>query len=417
MCFGGLLWVLDLPPHVKMAAATRLCCALRVSVEAVGTFRALRGAALFSPLTQTRLPLYGPAAAAPAPWQQARSSSFFNKLTADELWCGVVADTGSGARKGRGKRTKRKLKKDLNRGQLLGEGIGGYLWPGLNIPIVRDGVFRPFSKRGEQEQQEMRAELVRSRDEWDKKRKMKKTRERGWTGNSWGGISLGPPDPGPNGEKYEDFDSRVLQVKTVFNMTAKEGRKRSISCLVAVGNGNGAAGFALGKAADRTTALRKAKNRAIHYLHYIERYNNHTIYHDLTSTFKKTTIRMKKQNQGYGLHCHRAVITICRLIGIKDLYAKVEGSVNMLNITRALFQGLAKQETHQSLADRKQLNVVEFREERGPLPIVVAKPQLGAREEPEPEDEVSNARLHWADVQAAQGMKRSVWAGVKRTVW
>lgn len=28
----------------------------------------------------------------------------------------------------------------------------------------------------------------------------------------------------------------------MFNMTAGEGRKRSISCLVAVGNGNGAAG-------------------------------------------------------------------------------------------------------------------------------------------------------------------------------
>lgn len=35
----------------------------------------------------------------------------------------------------------------------------------------------------------------------------------------------------------------VPQVKSVFNMTAKEGRKRSISCLVAVGNGNGAAGI------------------------------------------------------------------------------------------------------------------------------------------------------------------------------
>lgn len=28
---------------------------------------------------------------------------------------------------------------------------------------------------------------------------MKVKRERGWTGNSWGGISLGAPDPGPNG--------------------------------------------------------------------------------------------------------------------------------------------------------------------------------------------------------------------------
>ncbi|XP_019743653.1 28S ribosomal protein S5, mitochondrial-like [Hippocampus comes] len=218
-------------------------------------------------------------------------------------------------------------------------------------------------------------------------------------------------------ETYEDFDSRVIEVKSVFNMTAKEGRKRSISCLVAVGNGQGAAGFALGKAADRNTALRKAKNRAIHYLYYIERYNNHTIYHDIESKFKRTTLRMKKQNEGYGLHCHRAIITLCKLIGLKDIYCKVEGSVNLLNITRALFSGLAQQETHQMLADKKQLHVVEFRQERGPLPLVVASPKEGLRTQPEPEDEIPDTRLHWADVRASQGFKGSIWSGVKRTIW
>lgn len=43
-------------------------------------------------------------------------------VTAEELWRGVLAETGAGARKGRGKRAKRKLKKDLNRGQRIGEG-------------------------------------------------------------------------------------------------------------------------------------------------------------------------------------------------------------------------------------------------------------------------------------------------------
>lgn len=43
-------------------------------------------------------------------------------MTADELWKGVLAESGSGGRKGRGKRTKRKLKRDLNRGQRIGEG-------------------------------------------------------------------------------------------------------------------------------------------------------------------------------------------------------------------------------------------------------------------------------------------------------
>lgn len=86
-----------------------------------------------------------------AAWQQTRHGSFFNKrmyrkrrllnnnflryncltgvftVTAEELWRGVLAETGAGARKGRGKRTKRKLKKDLNRGQRIGEGHTSYV--------------------------------------------------------------------------------------------------------------------------------------------------------------------------------------------------------------------------------------------------------------------------------------------------
>uniref|UniRef100_A0ACB8G9Z6 28S ribosomal protein S5, mitochondrial n=1 Tax=Sphaerodactylus townsendi TaxID=933632 RepID=A0ACB8G9Z6_9SAUR len=207
------------------------------------------------------------------------------------------------------------------------------------------------------------------------------------------------------------------QVKNVFTMTAKEGRKKTVSALVAVGNGKGAAGFAVGKAADRMVALRKAKNRAIRYLHYVERYEDHTIYHDIAVSFKKTKLRMQKKNRGYGLHCHRAVTTICKLIGIKDMYAKLYGSRNLLNLTRALFKGLSRQETHQDLANKKNLYVVEFREECGPLPIVVAAPQGVLREDPEPEDEVPDVKLEWNEVKAAQGMKKSPWASVKRTVW
>ncbi|XP_064181245.1 28S ribosomal protein S5, mitochondrial [Anguilla rostrata] len=349
------------------------------------------------------------------PTQQVRHGSFFNKLTADELWRGVLAETGAGARKGRGKRTKRKVKKDLNRGQRFGEGMlttdstltpANTTTPQLNI--------NPATRRNHSSNPITPLNLNPNPT---CKRKMKVKRERGWTGNSWGGISLGPPDPGPNGETYEDFDSRAIEVKNVFNMTAKEGRKRVVSCLVAVGNGNGAAGFAVGKAADRTTALRKAKNRAVHYLYFIERYNSHTIYHDINSTFKRTTLRMKKQNKGYGLHCHRAIITICKLIGIEDMYAKVSGSTNLLNITRALFQGLANQETHSDLAEKQKLHVVEFQSERGPLPLVVASPSSAVRKTPEPEDEIPDTKLDWGEVRAAQGMKRSVWANVKRTVW
>ncbi|XP_076989851.1 small ribosomal subunit protein uS5m [Tamandua tetradactyla] len=346
--------------------------------------------------------------------QQYRPYSFFTKLTADELWKGALAESGSGGRKGRGKRTKKKKKKDLNKGQIIGEGRHGFLWPGLNAPLMRNGAMQTISQRSRDEQEKVEAGLVQRREEWDRKRKMKVRQERGWSGNTWGGISLGPPDPGPSGETYEDFDTRILEVRNVFNMTAREGRKKSVRVLVAVGNGRGVAGFAIGKATERIDAFRKAKNKAIHYLHYIERYEDHTLFHDISLTFKRTHIKMKKQPRGYGLRCHRAITTVCRLIGIRDMYAKVSGSVNVLNITRGLFQGLSQQETHQQLADKKSLHVVELREECGPLPLVVASPRGALRKDPEPEDEVLDVRLDWEEVKAAQGMKRSVWSGLKR---
>lgn len=57
---------------------------------------------------------------------------------------------------------------------------------------------------------------------------------------------------------------------------------------------------------------------------------------------------------------------------------------------------------------------MEFREECGPLPIVVASPQGPLRKDPEPEDEVPDTKLDWKEVKAAQGMQRSVWSNVKR---
>lgn len=174
--------------------------------------------------------------------QQYRPYSFFTKLTAEQLWKGALAETGAGARKGRGKRTKRKKKKDLNRGQIIGEGRSGFLWPGLNVPLIKSGVVQNIGQRSKEEQQKVEATMAEQREEWDRKRKIKVKRERGWSGNTWGGVSIGPPDPGPNGETYEDFDTRILEVRNVFNMTAKEGRKKTVRVLVAVGNGNGAAG-------------------------------------------------------------------------------------------------------------------------------------------------------------------------------
>lgn len=67
------------------------------------------------------------------------------------------------------------------------------------------------------------------------------------------------------------------------------------------------------------------------------------VYHDFFTQFGTTKIYVKKKNEGYGLMCHRAIKTICQVVGIKDLYAKIEGPTNVQNITKAFFLGLLQQ--------------------------------------------------------------------------
>ncbi|KRT83409.1 ribosomal protein, partial [Oryctes borbonicus] len=197
--------------------------------------------------------------------------------------------------------------------------------------------------------------------------------ERGWTGAKMPGRSIGPPDP-IGEDNFEGFDTRVLELKTVFNMKGNFGRKRRLSVFVVTGNSNGLAGFATGKGVDSKIALRKAKNRSGQKLMHIKVFRDHTVYHDFFTQFGSTKIFVRQRPPGHGLACHRAIRTICNVIGIKDLYAKVEGSTNLQHIVKAFFLGLLKQKTHQEIAEDKKLHLIELRKETGNFPNVLASP-------------------------------------------
>jgi small subunit ribosomal protein S5 len=66
--------------------------------------------------------------------------------------------------------------------------------------------------------------------------------------------------------------------------------------------------------------------------------------HDFFTQFGKTKIFVEKKPEGYGLVCHRAIREICQAVGIKDIYAKVEGSTkNVQHVTKAFIIGLLNQ--------------------------------------------------------------------------
>lgn len=220
--------------------------------------------------------------------------------------------------------------------------------------------------------------------------------DRGWSGTRMPGRSIGAPDA-INGDDFDGFDTRVLEMKTVCIMKGNLGRKRRQSCFAVTGNGKGLAGFATAKSVDAKAALRKVKNRAAQKLVHIDICDEHTVNHDFVCEFGLTRIFVTKKPKGYGLICHRAIKTICQCIGIKDLHAKVEGATNVQHITKAFFLGLLQQKSYQQIAEEKGLHVVEFRSANGNFPHVVASPAVCRKAEDIRYEENLNFTQHVLD--------------------
>ncbi|XP_013170549.1 PREDICTED: 28S ribosomal protein S5, mitochondrial [Papilio xuthus] len=311
--------------------------------------------------------------------------NFFNKLPAEKLWKSVTSVSNAGAKKGRGKGAGRIRIRDLNRGQVIGVGKVNMLWPGLSAPVIRG---RELLKQQRLPDDPERMEkLIKLRDSMTKFRRLKlSTIERGWSGTRMPGRSIGPPDPVAD-EEFTGFDTKVLQLRSLLIMKGTLGRTRNYQAMVVTGNGQGLAGFGLGRAKEAPAALRKAKNRAGKKLMHFDIYNGHTIFHDFFTAFGKTKIYVEKKNEGFGLSCHRAIKEICQAIGIKDLRAKVEGSHNLQHIVKAFFIGLLQQRTHQQLAEEKKLHLVEYKDENEYYPTVVASPSVVRTKDEIPKDE------------------------------
>ncbi|KHJ86394.1 ribosomal protein S5 domain protein [Oesophagostomum dentatum] len=270
-------------------------------------------------------------------------------------------------------------------------------FPGLNAPLSTKDPDVKIVEQSEEEIKEgqlsVRKTLEEQKDIFSvgKRRFREKLHplERGFSGTQLVGQKLGPPAP-VDGVTFEGFETYCLEVKRTSNMTRVFGRVHTMAALVVTGNGKGLAGYAVGKAPlhRTTTAIVNGMNMASRKLFFVDLLEGRTIYQDFYAECRNTRVFAQRRPRGFGLTCHPRLIKICEAIGIKDIYVKVEGSTkNYLALTHAFVTGLLNQETHQQLAERKGLHVVEMSPSRHFLPQVVASPILTPlKEEDELED-------------------------------
>lgn len=140
--------------------------------------------------------------------------------------------------------------------------------------------------------------------------------------------------------KTTEYTEKVIQVNRVSKKTSG-GNKIGFSVLVVVGDKKGKVGVGLGKAADVTSAVRKAMTYAKKHMITVPMRKT-TIPHEIRIKKGAAKILLKPAPGGTGIRAGGAVRAVVEAAGIRDIVSKILGTDNKASNVYATFEALQK---------------------------------------------------------------------------
>lgn len=139
--------------------------------------------------------------------------------------------------------------------------------------------------------------------------------------------------------REDRFEERVVSINRVAK-TVKGGRKIRFAALVVVGDGKGTVGFGTGKANEVPDAIKKAIETAKNNLFKVAMVKGDTFPYEVIGRQGAVKVFMKPAPDGTGIIAGGPVRAVLELAGVKNIYSKVYGSRNPINIVRATINGI-----------------------------------------------------------------------------
>ena len=166
---------------------------------------------------------------------------------------------------------------------------------------------------------------------------------------------------GPRRDREEapELADRLVAINRV-SKTVKGGKRFGFAALVVVGDQKGRVGFGKGKAKEVPEAIRKATEQAKRQMIRVQLREGRTLHHDMSGRHGAGRVVMRSAPEGTGIIAGGPMRAVFEMLGVKDVVSKSIGSQNPYNMIRATIDGLKKEQSPRSVAQRRGKKVADI---------------------------------------------------------
>ncbi|WP_373355646.1 30S ribosomal protein S5 [Pseudoroseicyclus sp. CXY001] len=168
-------------------------------------------------------------------------------------------------------------------------------------------------------------------------------------------------------DESPEFADRLVAINRV-SKTVKGGKRFGFAALVVVGDQKGRVGFGKGKAKEVPEAIRKATEQAKRNMIRVPLRDGRTVHHDIEGRHGAGRVVMRTAVPGTGIIAGGPMRAVFEMLGIQDVVSKSLGSQNPYNMIRATLDGLKKQQSPRSVAQRRGRKVADILPKRDDAP-------------------------------------------------